>query len=399
MVADREIRPGLRQLLQRPSYRRFWAARTISRGGDVAQFTALALLVFHLTRSGLGVSAAVLAEIAPVLLLAPLAGPLVDRLPRLTVMITADVVRLVLGSVLALWHSDVGVVYALAFGLSAGSVFFNPAAASLLPALVSPEETVAANTGIWSAAVLSQVALAPLAGLLVLTAGFGWAFAANAASFAASAWLLRRLPGGERRPTTAPASLWSQGRESLLLLGRDRLLRRLALAQGLAALSAGATSALLVVLATRRLHVSGAGFGLMLAAIGAGAFLGPLGLSHIPARVSRSRLVFTAFGLRGLVDLSLALVTGLPAALAALTAYGVGTSAGSVTFTSLLQHHVPDEHRGRIFSAFDLLWQGMRLVSLLLGGVLADTVGIRAVYATGGLLLITAAATGLAAPD
>jgi hypothetical protein len=48
-----------------------WAARTVSQWGDIAQFTALALLVFHLTGSGLGVSG-VAAEIAPVLLLAPL---------------------------------------------------------------------------------------------------------------------------------------------------------------------------------------------------------------------------------------------------------------------------------------------------------------------------------------
>jgi hypothetical protein len=58
-------------VLSVPGYRRLWAARTVSQWGDIAQFTALALLVFHLTGSGLGVSG-VVAEIAPVLLLAPL---------------------------------------------------------------------------------------------------------------------------------------------------------------------------------------------------------------------------------------------------------------------------------------------------------------------------------------
>jgi len=48
----------------------------VSQAGDVAQFTTLALLVFHLTGSGLGVSGVVAAEIAPVLLLAPAAGAL-----------------------------------------------------------------------------------------------------------------------------------------------------------------------------------------------------------------------------------------------------------------------------------------------------------------------------------
>ncbi len=53
------------------AYRRLWFARAISQVGDVAQFTTLALLLVALTGSGLGVSGAVLAEIAPVLLLAP----------------------------------------------------------------------------------------------------------------------------------------------------------------------------------------------------------------------------------------------------------------------------------------------------------------------------------------
>ncbi len=58
-------------------------------------------------------------------------------------------------------------IYAIAFGLSAGTVFFNPAAASVLPSLVSEQELVAANSGLWSAAVISQIALAPLGAALV----------------------------------------------------------------------------------------------------------------------------------------------------------------------------------------------------------------------------------------
>ncbi len=65
----------------------------------------MALLLVALTGSGLGVSGAVLAEIAPVLLLAPLAGSLVDR-PRVKVMVTADLVRVLLAGALAVWHDS-----------------------------------------------------------------------------------------------------------------------------------------------------------------------------------------------------------------------------------------------------------------------------------------------------
>jgi len=80
-------------------------------------------------------SGAVVAEIAPVLLLTPIAGAVVDRLPRVAVMMIADLVRMVLAAVLAVWHRDIAMVYGVAFGLSAGTVFFNPAAGSLLPNL------------------------------------------------------------------------------------------------------------------------------------------------------------------------------------------------------------------------------------------------------------------------
>ena len=382
-------------LLASSGYRRLWAARTVSQCGDVAQFTALALLVFRLTGSGLGVSGVVIAEIIPVLLLAPLAGPLVDRLPRVTVMISADLARMVLAAVLAVWHGDIALVYGIAFGLSAGAVFFNPAAGSLLPVLVKDGELVAANSGIWSAAVLSQVLVAPLAGLLTAAAGYGWAFAANAASFALSALLLRGLRASEAPRPVMVATIWAQDREALHLVGHDRLLRALAVAQTLAALSAGATSALLVVLAARRLHTSGGGYGLLLAAIAVGAFTGPILLARLPARIRRPTIVFTAFGLRGLVDLVLATVTALPAAFGAVACYGIGTSTGNIAFATIIQSHVPDRLRGRVFSAFDLIWQSMRLASLLAGGLLADAAGIRAVYYLGGALMAAAALAGL----
>jgi transmembrane secretion effector len=101
-------------LLASSAYRRLWAARTVSQCGDIARFTALTLLVFHLTGSVLDVSGVVIAEIVLVLLLAPVAGPLVDRLPRVTVMIGADLARMALATVLAIWHGDIALVYGAA---------------------------------------------------------------------------------------------------------------------------------------------------------------------------------------------------------------------------------------------------------------------------------------------
>jgi len=110
----------------------------------------------------------------------------------------------------------------------------------------------------------------------------------------------------------------------------------------------------------------------------------------------RQLFVFGPYAVPGVVDLVLAAVTALPLAAAAMVVYGLSTSTGNVTFSSLVQSRVPDELRGRAFAGFDVLWQSGRMLSLLGGGLLADAVGIRAVYLLGGLLALTAAAVGAA---
>ena len=387
---------GPRGLLSRPGYRRLWLARTVSQAGDVAQFTTLALLLVAVTHSGLGVSGAVLAEIVPVLLLGPLAGSLVDRLPRVRVMVAADAVRVVLAGTLAVWHTHAAVAYAVAFGLSAGQMFFSPAAQSLLPGLVDEDDLVAANSGIWTAAVTLQILVAPIAALVAIQIGFGPAFALNAMSFAVSALVLHGVREPERAAAVHVTSPFAHARDALSSLAAAPLLRALAVGQFLAALSAGATSALLVVLARDRFGGVG-GYGLLVAAIGVGAALGPLVLLARINDPRRPLFVFGPYAMRGIVDLILAAVTSRPLAAAALVAYGLSTSTGSVTFSSLVQSRVPDDLRGRAFAGFDVLWQSGRMISLLGGGLLADAYGVRAVYLLGGLLLLTAAATGAVA--
>ena len=75
---------------------------------------------------------------------------------------------------------------------------------------------------------------------------------------------------------------------------------------------------------------------------------------------------------------------------------GLNTSTGMVVFNSTVQGAVPDAVRGRVFTLLDVTWSTMELVSLGLGGVLVDRVGIRPIYWGGGALLALAGLLGLA---
>ena len=70
-------------------------------------------------------------------------------------------------------------------------------------------------------------------------------------------------------------------------------------------------------------------------------------------------------------------------------------SNGMIAYQSTLQTTVPAEVRGRALALYDVLWNSGRLVSLGLGGLLADAVSIQAVYLLGGVLLLAAGSVGL----
>jgi len=106
--------------------------------------------------------------------------------------------------------------------------------------------------------------------------------------------------------------------------------------------------------------------------------------------------LFIPYLIRGAGDIALGLVVGLPWALVILFIYGLNTSTGMVASTTILQTVIPDRVRGRVFTLLDVTWAAMRLLSLGLGGLLADRVGIAAVYIAGGTLLALAGALGLA---
>lgn len=380
-------------LRTRPAFRQLFLAHAISRAGDAFNTIALVVLVFRLTGSGVGVAGAVMFEVAPVLLLGPIAGLAADRLPRRRLMIAADLFRAVVALALVFAADNLGVAYAVAFGLSAGAVLFNPAAGSLLPDVVGEDDLVTANSAMWSVAVISQIAIAPLAGLVIARFGVEVAFAVNAATFAASALLLVGLRAG-RTPADIVVRGWSGALDGFRAVHSSPLLSRLALVQVLASLSAGATSGLLVVLADRWLDVGPSGFGLLLGAIGAGAALGPL-LFRRSIRPGDKRWLFGPFAVRSGVDFTLAAVANPAVAGGALVVYGMSTSTGMIAYQSTLQTTVPPEVRGRAFAFYDVLWNTARLLSLAVGGITAELVDVRFVYLTSALLLAGAAAIGL----
>ena len=368
------------------------------------------VLVYQISGQGMAVAALVAAEVVPVLLLGPVAGVVIDRFSRKSVLIGADLLRAALVASL-MWPQGLWHIYLVAAGLVVGSTFFAPTVQAVIPALTSDDERLAAltrgderhaaNSVNWSTGRLVQIVGAAVAGGLVGVIGTAPAFAVNAATFLASAALLARLRipphAGQlaRDATRGLAGYLGDARAGLAYALSDRFVSRLLTVQALASLAVGATSAMLVVLAEVHLRLPPAGFAWLIGAIGVGALIGPL-IPNLLARNYRdARWLFVPYIVRGVGDVALATFTPLPVALAIMCVYGLSASAGIVVFNSAIQDAVPEHVRGRVYTLLDVTWNAMRLLSLLVGGLLIDRLGVQSLYWVGGVLLASADVLGL----
>nr|MBA2463350.1 MFS transporter [Nocardioidaceae bacterium] len=356
-----------------PSYFPLWLGQLLSTFGDTLHYVALVVLVYRLTGEGGAVALLVAAEVVPVLLLAPVAGVVIDRFDRKGVLVASDLARAVLALSLA-WPQGAWHAYAVAAGLAAGNTFFNPTVQAVIPVITTPEQRLAANSVAWSSGRLVQIAGAAVAGGIIATVGTEAAFVVNAATFLASGLLVARLriPAHAGRiadaATRGLAGYLRDARAGLAFARQDRFVSRLLLVQALASLATGATGALLVVLAEEHLDLAPGGFGWLLGAIGVGALLGPFIPNSLATDYRDARWLFVPYVVRGCGDVLLAVFTPLPVALLLLFVYGLNTSTGVVVFTSTVQGAVPDAVRGRVFTLLDVTWSAMRLLSLGLGG-------------------------------
>src|SRR5579859_1781361 len=114
-----------RRVISSRTYFPLWLGQLVSNFGDTLNYVALVVLVYRLSGSGLAVSLTVILEIVPVLLLAPIAGVVIDRLPRQAILVVSELVRAGLISLLIV-ANQTWQIYGIVAGLTAAGVFFNP---------------------------------------------------------------------------------------------------------------------------------------------------------------------------------------------------------------------------------------------------------------------------------
>ncbi|HEY6140578.1 MAG TPA: MFS transporter [Thermoanaerobaculia bacterium] len=373
----------LRLLRTNRDFRLLYTGTLISLGGDWFLTVALLDLVLQLTGSATLASLMLLCQSLPIFIFTPIAGHIVDRVDRRKLMVLVDLMRTgaCLLPLLARTPGMLPFAYLGVICISIGSAYFEPASQAALPNIVDEEELGPANVLMGSTWGTMLAVGAAVGGAVTMRFGRDVSFVVDSISFLFSAgilWMMRARFNQVRAHHDAPPLVESVRQTVGYARANPRVLALL-IVKGGHGLGAGVI-ALLSVYGKEVFKEGAFGIGVLFAARGLGALLGPFAVRGIARnRVEvQYRTVGPSILMFGLCYMVFGVSRTLWLGAAAIFLAHLGGGAQWQTSTYGLQRETPDWIRGRVFAADWGFATLTTAISSLLAGIAADRFGATA---------------------
>jgi len=372
-------------------FRRLFLATFASSIGTWLAFVALVVDVYDRTGDANWVSALLIADFLPIILVGILLGPLIDRLPRRNILVAADVLRAAVFCVLP-FTTSAGQIVGLALIIGVATSLFRPTVFAGLPNLVGDEDLGHANGILQSAENFAWAIGALAGGALVATVGSDAAYWLNAGTFVVSAlFILGIRQSLEERHRSPSAGHRRDLVEGLRMVTRSRGLLTILVAWSIVTLGQAIGNVSEIVLAKDEFDAGDFGYGLLVATAAVGLTIGSLaggGLIH-------------RFGIRGpyvagVVLLAVGFAAGALSpnvwvAAAFVVVSGLGNGAVVVCNAVLVQRNAPDRLRGRAFTVVMSVGYSFFGLGMIVAGPLTNGFGARAAWGISAVLCAVAA--------
>jgi hypothetical protein len=374
-----------------------WFGELISMLGSGLTSFALGVWIYEQTGKATPFALTVLFGSLPAILLAPVAGPVVDRYNRKLVMILADTgaalvtlaaVILLMMNALNLWS-----VYLIALFGSVFAAFQEPAYQASVTMLVPKKDLTRASGLSQTGQALQSLVSPALAGVLYLSIGLKGVIFIDFATyfFAVGALLITHIP----QPAAATSGELDQKTSMLkeaifgwnflrVRRGLFSLLIYFALVNFLMNLSAVLISPLVLSFGdagTLGVVETVSGIGMLLGSLLLSAWGGPK--KRLPAIVGFISLSSVGLLLMGVRPSALLVSSGF-----FLLMFNLPLSSG--TSQVIFQNKVAPEIQGRVFAIRSMISRSMMPLAFLLAGPLADQI-FEPAMRSGGWLAVTAA--------
>jgi MFS family permease len=409
-----------------------WLAQVASQiGGNMVLF-GLTVLISARTHSYSAVSLLILSFLVPAVVFSAIAGVYVDRLDRRAVLVATNVARGLAFVAILVVQEQIALIFVLTAAVSTMTVFFAPAEASMIPALVDRRQLLAANSlftiTLQASFAIGFALLGPIAvgvssveGLIILVSGlyFGAALLCLLLPAAPPVRGGALAAGALGEAEKAVASTIGELRAGLVFIRANPSIFWSLSYLAISASLIGVLGVLGPGFARNVLGLSDEGLAVVLLPLGAGLVIGILLLNAYGRHFARRRVIESGM-------ITLAISMGLLAMSGPLSVFLKGRSDGSavaglvsllgivvilalvaglayvlvaVPAQTQLAEELPSEVRGRVFGVLNMLVNIASFLPIVLVGPIADRVGTEIVMlATAFLVLLAGIRSVLVAP-
>ena len=401
-----------RQSLNRDTrFLRLWAAETISHFGSSITGIALPFVAITLLGAGpLEVAVLNLADFLPFLLIGLLAGALVDRLPRRAVLIGGDLGRaaLILTIPIAYLAGLLTLTQLIVVGFSVGvlTVFFDVAYQAYLPSLIGRKDLVEGNSKLEFSRSAAGLLGPGLGGLLVEVLRAPVAMLVDAASFLVSALFLATIKDraaatdstlretaqkGEGQPQKpVHGAMRREIAEGLRFVFGHPVLRTIGAATATSNLFSSIGGAAFMLFAINDLTMSPALIGAAFSLGSVGGLVASLVAGPLSRRFGVGRVIVVTVALGGPFEFAVGLGSAGADAINLLLIAAAGFVMGgsgtiyNINQVSLRQAITPEAMSGRMNATMRWFVWGTMPIGSIIGGIIGETLGVRAAILVGG---------------
>jgi len=338
------------------------------------------------------VSALLIADFMPIVVVGIALGPLVDRWSRRGLLIVSDLARAAVFCLLPFADRPASIV-ALAFVAGVATGFFRPAVYAGLPNLVSDEELPSANSLLQAVENVAWTIGPVVGGILVAAEGPGLAYWLNAATFVVSAALIARIPSGKLQAGEIESrGHWRDVGDGIRLVLTSRPLLTVLVVWNVALLGSASINVAEIVLAKVSLDAGDVGFGVLVGATGVGLTFGSLLAPRLLDRLGTRGAYGGSLVLMGVGIGLAAIAPAIWVAVAGVIVGAVGNGAAVVVNALLVQRGAPDDLRGRAFTVIMSSNYVVLGLAMVAAGPLVDAYGARWVFGSASVAFLLAAA-------
>lgn len=390
---------GMLSVLKDRDFLALWLSQLVSKIGDNFAVVAALVVINELAvRAGLAVVVIAAAMTIPQLF-ALASGVIVDRFSRKAVMIVSDLLRAAVILLALLVHEpgQLYILYVAAFLVMALSALYIPARNASIPNMVSEDDLLTANALIQATELVSLIAGASLATLVIGLTSTSTAFVIDSATFVLSAIFLLAAHIPQGKPAVVPSgrggefrNFWEGFTEGVRYIASNKPLLQLMAITTVATLGLSATVLLAAAYFTQLLGISAQYLGLLSATQGIGMLIGALLISAYASWARSRQIVSITMIVLGCGILVYALAPVYWLVLIGALVVGLCVVSARTTLAAMTQALVPDSQRGRVESAMVTVIGIGTMGALIMAGVLGDLVGPRIVFFITGIVVLAA---------